>query len=150
MVSPEARPVGAVDPQFDDVADLQGAACQRPHVEMKVAQFLLGVLDREFGAVLGEHHPPVAHLAAGFTVEGGLVDDDDGLGAGRNGCRLHAIDEDGDDPAFGHVRFVAQEFGGPQAFAQPEPDLVGGGVAGARPSGPRGGPLLLHGLIKPR
>ena len=98
------------------------------------AGLLAHVGDGDAGAV-GFEGAGVADLAAGFGVEGRLVQHDLHLDADRRSLDGMAADEEGGDLAFGGLGVVAEELGGAELLGEVEPDRLVGGLAGAGPGG---------------
>src|SRR5687767_13487153 len=77
----------------------------------------------------------VADLAAGFSIERRLVEDDEAGLAGAKTFDLGAVGDDGRGDALRFLGVVPQEFSGAGPLAQGEPDCFRRRVAGAGPSG---------------
>ena len=96
---------------------------------------------------VGAERAGVANLAAGFAVEGRLVQHDLNVVARLRVGEL-AVADKGKNLALGGLGVVAEEFGRAEALGEVEPDRLVGRLAGAGPGGARLSPLLGHGRIK--
>ncbi len=86
----------------------------------------------------------IADLAAGFGIEGGLIENQETLFAGLERIDLDAVAQQGDDDAFGVLGVIAEEFGRPDLVLDREPDRFGRGFAGAGPGLAGLGALTRH------
>src|SRR5690606_28028303 len=147
MVGAQLGSAGVVDFQLHGYPRLDGAARNLAEVDEEPIGLLLRVadLDRE---TLAAYRAGVTHLAAGFAVEGGLVDNNGDVLASLRGVDLRTFLHQGQDYALGLLRVVAQEFGGAQLLAQRKPDRLRRGFARARPIGPGFGSLALHRIVE--
>ncbi len=137
-----------IDAQLDRIADGELAARNLDHVDVQIAELLLGVDDFALGALAGEDRADIADLAAAFAVERRLVGDDAHGLARAAALGADVVLDDGCDRAFGVLGVVAQELGRPELLAQREPERIGGGFARSRPRLARFGRLRRHGGIE--
>ncbi len=79
-----------------------------------------------------------------FSIERGLVENQETLFAGLERIHLDAVAQQGDDDAFGVLGLVAEEFGRPNLVLDREPDRFGRGFAGAGPGLAGLGALARH------
>ncbi len=121
-----------IDIELQRGAGLQGALLHGAQMHEEIAGLFLGLGDADSHA-LAAHHAGVADLAAGFRIERRLVQDDRARLARLEALDLLAVFHQRTDHALRGLGLVAQKLGGAELFAQRKPDVLGGGIAGARP-----------------
>ena len=109
----------------------------------EIAGLLLGVGDAKPHALAG-HHAGVADLAAGLGIKRRLVQHDRAALAGLEAVDFLAVLHQRRHHALGGLGLVAQKFGGAELLAQRKPDVLGRGIAGARPCRARLFALPVH------
>ena len=150
VVGAELGAARRIDGEGQRVAAMQGAALDLAHMHDQIAGALLRVRDDEARAVGGGDLAAIAHLAAGFAIEGSLVGDQGDFRAGFGLGDLGAVLHQGEDNALGALQLIAEEFAGADTLANFEPDAVRCRVAGAGPGLARLGALTLHGGLEAR
>src|SRR5439155_22635418 len=137
MIGAQTTAPAAIDPQLDRFAHPQRAVFDAADVDEQVAGLAGRILDRELAAGGREDRPGIADLAARLAVEGRLVDDDADLVAGSGFIHPLLAAQNGQDDALRGLGLIAEEFAGPDLFAQGEPGRLGRRLAGADPAAAR-------------
>src|SRR5438094_55124 len=106
-------------------------------MDEQVARLADRILDRELAAGGREDRPGIADLAARLAVERRLVDQDADLVAGSGFIHPLLAAQNGQDDALRGLGLIAEEFAGPDLFAQGEPGRFGRRLAGADPAAAR-------------
>ena len=148
MVGPQLAAARIAHRHFHRIAHGQGAGGHRATMHMQIAHAFLRIGNLHRQAISAAHCARITLLAAGFSIERRLVDQDRYLRARRCLYSFLAVDDQGQNLALRLVLIIAEEFRGAAALPQFEPDHIRAGPTAAGPTGPRLGPLAFHGRIE--
>ena len=147
VIGPQLRPPAMVDNEHHRFAGLQGAGDDLGAVNEEPLALFLGISHLKTGVVGGDH-AGVAHLAAGFPIEGRLVHHNLHALSSRDGFDARSVAHQRLHHAFGSLGVIAEELGSAVLLLELEPDRFGGLVARTRPAGAGLGLLTLHSVIE--
>jgi hypothetical protein len=134
--------------QLHRVAHLDRAGFDHGLMRMETAQRLGGVGHGQLEAIGPGDRAGIAHLAAAFAIERGLVGQHRDAVTGLCGRHFGAVLDQGHDHAFAAGGGVAGELGGAFALGNVEPHFARRGFARTLPCGAGGGLLLRHGGVE--